>query len=68
MRIGLELEQELAVLDRLGVLGMDRADDAGGLGLELVEELHGLEDAEHLARDDRVADVHERGRPGVGAR
>ena len=41
---------------------MDRADDAGVLGLELVEELHRLENAEHLTRNDGVADVDERRR------
>src|SRR5215467_13923246 len=47
---GLELEQKLAVLDRLPVLRVDRVDHARVLGLQLVEELHRLENAEHLAR------------------
>ena len=64
----LDLEQELAVLDRLGVLDVDRADDACGLGLQLVEELHRLEDAQHLSGNDGVADVDEGGRPGLEAR
>src|SRR5215510_5195295 len=57
---GLELEQQLAVLDGLPVLDVDRADDSLGLRLELVEELHGLEDAENLSGNDGVADVDER--------
>src|SRR5262245_10069068 len=55
----LELEEELAVLDGLGVLDVDGTHHARALGLQLVEELHRLEDAEHLTRDDRVADVDE---------
>src|SRR5437763_10360875 len=51
----LELEERLAVLDRLGVLDQDAADDPGLVGLELVEELHRLEDAERLAHLDPVA-------------
>src|SRR4051794_32127478 len=59
----LEFEQELAVLDRLGVLDVNRAHDALRLGLELVHELHRLEDAERLTGRDGVADLHE----GVGS-
>src|SRR5262245_45786393 len=58
----LELEQELPVLDRLGVLRVDRADDARVLDLDLVHELHRLEDAERLAGHDDVSDADERAR------
>src|SRR5687768_17020202 len=64
-RDGLELEQERAILDGLCVLGVYRAHDTGRLGLELVEQLHRLEDAEHLARDDGVPHVDERRRTRV---
>src|SRR5688572_16211669 len=62
-RDGLELEQKLAVLDRLRILGVDRSHDSCSLGLELVEELHRLENAEHLTGNDRVSHVDERRRP-----
>ena len=64
----LELEQQLPVLDRLGVLGVDPADDPLLLGLDLVHQLHRLEDAERLPDADRVALLDERRRPGEGAR
>src|SRR5919197_592042 len=51
----LELEEELPELDRLGVLDRDRTDDALDIGLHFVHELHRLEDAERLARRDRIA-------------
>src|SRR3990170_7202601 len=62
---GLELEEELSVLDRLGVLDADRLDDGVDLGLDLVEELHRLKHAERLAGSDRVADLDEGWRPGL---
>src|SRR5437870_5064516 len=61
----LQLEEELAELDRLGVLDRDRPDDALDVGLHLVHELHRLEDAERLAGRDRVAHVDERRRSGL---
>ncbi len=45
----LELEEQLAELDRLAALDVDRLDPALLLGLELVEELHRLEQAQRLA-------------------
>ena len=42
---------------------MDRPHRARNLGLELVEELHGLDQAQRLVREDGVADVHEYGCP-----
>src|SRR5579862_2924496 len=61
----LELEQELAVLDRLCVAHVDLADDALDLGLDLVHQLHRLENAERLARRDRVTLLDERRLPGL---
>src|SRR5689334_4767515 len=55
-----QLEQRLAVLDRLGVTDQHRADHAGVLGLELVEQLHGLKNAQHLVDGDGVALADER--------
>src|SRR5574338_459844 len=45
----LHFEQAVAVLDRLAVLAEDLDDGAGDVGLDLVHELHGLDDAERLA-------------------
>src|SRR5262245_19829168 len=59
-------EQRLAVLHRLPVLAMDRDDFARHLGLDLVHELHGLDDAQHLPDPHAVAHVHERRRRWVG--
>src|SRR3712207_7159539 len=42
----LDLEERLAVLDRVAVLGEHRDDGAVDLGLDLVHELHRLDDAE----------------------
>src|SRR6478672_1788824 len=60
----LELEERLPVLDRLAVVDHDAADDAGVVGLVLVEQLHRLEDAQRLAHLDPVALVHEGGLGG----
>src|SRR5215217_1972666 len=62
---GLELEQELAVLDGAPVRHVDLAHDALNLRLDLVHELHRLEDAERLPDSDSVALLHERGRAGL---
>src|SRR4029450_8113636 len=62
----LELEEQLAVLDRLRVLGVNRDDGPRLVDLHLVHELHRLEDAERLAGDDNVADGHERARARLG--
>src|SRR5262245_17546562 len=62
----LDDEERLAVLDRLPVLDQDRLDDAVLVGLDLVHQLHRLDDANGLARLDGVADLDER--LGVGRR
>src|SRR5215204_5331171 len=62
----LDLEQELAELDRVAVRDVDPADDAVEVGLDLVHQLHRLEDAERLAGKDRRSLLHERWRPGRG--
>src|SRR5437667_6063344 len=61
----LDLEQKLPELDRLGVLDVNRADHSRDLGLQLVEQLHRLEQAEGLTRDDVVPHVDERRRSGA---
>src|SRR5207253_8154843 len=63
---GLELEEQLAELHRLRVLRIDRAHDALDVRLDLVHELHRLEDAERLAGRHDVPLLHERRRPGLG--
>src|SRR3954453_20733341 len=57
---GLQLEEQLAELHRLRVLDVDRAHDPVDVRLHLVHELHRLEDAECLARADRLTFLHER--------
>src|ERR1051326_557981 len=56
----LELEQRLTVLHRLGVVDQHSADHARVLGLELVEQLHRLQDAQRLTDLHAVALLHER--------
>src|SRR6476620_5754821 len=56
----LDDEQGLAVLDRLAVLDQDLGDRAGHVGLDLVHDLHGLDDADRVAFLDGAADVDER--------
>src|SRR6185437_9940489 len=57
-------EQRLAELDRLAILDEDRLDRAAGVGLDLVHELHRLDDAKRVALRDGVADFDERRRAG----
>src|SRR5688500_16083316 len=59
-------EQRLSELHRLTVLDQDRLDDAGGVGLDLVHELHRLDDAERVALLNRIPDLDERLRAGRG--
>src|ERR687897_1130256 len=62
----LDLEQHLAELHGLAVLDVDPADDAVEVGLDLVHQLHRLEDAERLAGKDRRSLLHERRRSRRG--
>src|SRR2546423_4171708 len=55
----LDHEEPLAVLHRLAVLHEDRLDGARGVGFDLVQEFHGLDDAERLALGHRLADFDE---------
>src|SRR5881394_1681974 len=61
-----EDEQRLAVLHRLAVLDEDRLHRAGGVGVDLVHQLHRLDDADHVALLHRLADLDES--LGVGRR
>src|SRR5687768_12550657 len=63
---GPDREEGLAVLHGLPALVMDLHDLPRHLGLDLVHELHGLDDAQHLPDADAVSHAHE-GR-GVGIR
>src|SRR5256885_1591316 len=56
----LDDEERLAVLHRLAVFHQDRLHTPGGVGLDLVQQLHGLDDAESLALRHRLADFDER--------
>src|SRR6185503_14656403 len=51
-------EQRIPVLHGLAVLVVDLLDLPRHLGLDLVHELHGFDDAEHLAHAHAVAHVH----------
>src|SRR5487761_2400870 len=59
-------EQRFVELDRLAVLGQDRHHGAGDVGLDLVEHLHGLDDADGVAGLHRLADLDERRRARTG--
>src|SRR6185295_1946032 len=59
-------EERLAVLDGLPALVVDLDDLPRDLRLDLVHQLHGLDDAEHLAHAHAVTHVHEGWRAGVG--
>ena len=63
---GSSSNSELPVLHRLRVVDVDRPDEAVPFGLELVEELHRLDQAERLTCLDDIPDCHEGGGPGVG--
>src|SRR5213075_665277 len=61
-----EDEERLAVLHRLAVLDEDRLDRARGVGVDLVHQLHRLDDADHVALLDLLPDLDEC--LGVGGR
>src|ERR1700741_3729048 len=52
-------EERLAVFDSLAVFGQDLLHRAGHFGLDLVEQLHRLDDAQRVARLDCLSDLHE---------
>src|SRR5438477_11867717 len=58
-------EQPLAVLHRLAALDVDVDDFTIKLGIDLVHQLHGFDDAEHLALPHRRPDPDKRGRAGL---
>src|SRR5207249_9683592 len=60
------VEQGLAVLNGLPALVVDLDDLPRRLRLDLVHELHGFDDAEHLAHPHAVAHVDEGRRAGIG--
>src|ERR1700722_6362512 len=65
--IGPDGKQRLPVLHRLTVHHQLALDGAGDLSLDLVHELHGLDDAEDLTGLDVLADPYKRRRAGPGA-
>src|SRR6185436_7024610 len=58
-RASFDDEQRLAELDGLAVLAQDLADRPGGVGLDLVHDLHRFDDADRVADLDDAADVDE---------
>src|SRR5262245_49602430 len=52
-------EERLAVLDRLPVLDQDRLHRPGRIGVDLVHQLHRLDDADDVALLHRVSDLDE---------
>src|ERR1700730_14154320 len=59
-------EQRLAELDRIAVLRHDRGDATGLVGFDLIHHLHRLDNAQHLAFLDFIADLDKRLRAGRG--
>src|SRR6185295_5949279 len=66
LAVGPDAEESVPVLDGLPALAMDLHDFPGHLGLDLVHELHGFDDAEDLADAHAVAHVDEGRRVGIG--
>src|SRR5919199_4277850 len=65
LAIGVDPEEDLAVLHGLRVLDPDLPDDARELRLDLVHDLHRLDDAEHLSLRDARAHRNVRFRTGL---
>src|SRR5687768_11171090 len=63
----LYLEQRLSVLDGAPVFRQDLPHRPADLGLELVHQLHGLQNAKRLADADGVPDIDEGRRLGRGS-
>src|SRR5262245_5042805 len=64
--IGIDPEEDLAVFHRLGVVHADLPNDAGDLGLDLVHDLHRLDDADRLSRAYPRPHLGVGIRPGLG--
>src|SRR5437660_4260166 len=64
--IGIDPEKDLSELHGLRVLDAHFLDHALNLGLDLVHDLHRLDDGDHLPRRHPAADLHVRLRPGLG--
>src|SRR5688500_165418 len=62
----LDEEERLAELHGLAVLDQDLLDHPAYLRLDLVHDLHGFDDADHLLGADLVAGVDERVGVGLG--
>src|SRR4030095_9699201 len=53
-------EQRLPIFNRLSVFNINLRHFAAGLSLNLIHQLHGLDDADHRIRVDAAADLHKR--------
>src|SRR5688572_13728774 len=62
-----DLEQWLAKFHRLAVFDQAGHDLAGHLRRDLVEDLHGLDDADRALRADVISHLHERRRLRIRA-
>src|SRR5919206_1678752 len=68
LAIGVDPEEDLAVLDGLRVLHQDLSNHARVLGLDLVHDLHRLDDAQDLPLIDARAGRNVRPGPRLGGR
>jgi hypothetical protein len=68
MAMGQPMMNRARRIRRLAVLDQDRLDGAGGVGFDLVHELHGFDDAQDVAHGDGLADFDEGLAPGALAR
>src|SRR5437867_5848126 len=65
--MGIHPKERLSELDGLGVFHQDLADQPRDLGLDLVHDLHGFDDAHHLSRGDAAPHLRVGLRPGLGS-
>src|SRR6266487_3833727 len=65
--MGIHPEERLSELDGLRVLHQRLANQPRDLGLDLVHDLHGFDDAHHLPRRDAAPHLHVRLRPRLGS-
>src|SRR6185437_3992830 len=66
LAIGVDPEEDLSVLHRMRVAHQHLAHDPGVLGLDLVHDLHRLDDAQDFALRDARSFADVRGRPWLG--